>query len=363
MTIIGKGLAVATFAAIIGTTPAQASELYYRWEKGKTYRFQAKSDETIEMSGMGIGMKERFLSDSTFSIKITKVAPDGKANGELSIEAFSITKPDGQKLAGLEGLPPTALVSLVEIDRKGGFKFQEEVFLVVDEESGENFLVTAQAGPNSTRATANDGHHEVTLWASFDPKTGQLSAGSTVKELSKPKKKQKKIKVRQDKPQVELLPTQFLALLQLPEGPIGAGGGELAVAHPQVAANVEMSAQILEQSAERVRLRTRMKTTTKTQVPTGPADEEEEQEDEPEGMPEMPAMPQMPGMEGLPQLGGKAPQGGSVSTDLSLDGEATIDFLTAAGMLSKVEGTVRSQTGVAGMMSIKTDAKLLLTRN
>ncbi|MBI4820304.1 MAG: hypothetical protein HY791_28825 [Deltaproteobacteria bacterium] len=352
---------IGLFALLATARPARGAELFYKWEKGKTHRFQAKSKDVMTMSGMGVAMNARFTTDVTFALAINKVKKDGNAEATLTIETFSVKDDGGRSLASLDGLPPSALRSLVDIDRKGGFKFKEELYLLVDDEGG-NLLLSGHAGPTGASATARQGNEEVTVWATFDPKTGQLSGGATVKEVGK---KKKKIKVRQDKPTVDLLPKQFLELLRLPEGAI-SGGADVAVATPGVSSQTKITATLLEETKELVRLKTTFKSDTEATgaPPEGDedgSDDDESEEDAP-AMPGMPGMAGMPGMPGMPGMGGGAKAGAGTEMGIKIDGEATTEMNPAKGTLERVKGTIRTRTSAAGMMSIETSTELELQR-
>ena len=204
---------VTTLTLLVGST-ALATELNYNWQSGNTYRFQATSVDKVSMSGMGMTMEDTFTLNSTFAIHIENVQANGTAEGVIAVEAFKVTNKAGQVMGSLSGLPKNALRNLVEIDRKGNFKFQEIVYMVIDEQ-GDNMLVSAKVGPNGGSASAQMGDEKVTVHASFDPKTGKLSGGYSVEKVKKPAATKKKVKVKQDAPKVDLLPTKFLELLKL----------------------------------------------------------------------------------------------------------------------------------------------------
>ena len=215
-------LAIVTTLAFFTGSSALATELNYNWQSGNTYRFQATSVDNVSMSGMGMNMKDTFTLNSTFAIHIESVQANGTAEGVIAIEAFKVVNKSGRVMGSLSGLPKTALRNLVEIDRKGNFKFKEIVYMVIDEK-GDNMLVSAKVGPNGASGSAQMGDEKVTVHASFDPKTGKLSGGFSVEKVKKPAAKKKKVKVKQDAPKVDLLPTKFLELLKLPEGPVSPG--------------------------------------------------------------------------------------------------------------------------------------------
>ncbi|MBT6492484.1 MAG: hypothetical protein HOK97_22125, partial [Deltaproteobacteria bacterium] len=248
-----RQLLILTLTLFSGTT-ALATELNYDWKTGNTYRFQAKSVDNVSMSGMGMNMKDTFTLDSTFAIHIDSVQPNGTAEGVIAIEAFKVVNKSGRVMGSLSGLPKTALRNLVEIDRKGNFKFKEIVYMVIDEK-GDNMLVSAKVGPNGGSGSAQVGDEKVTVHASFDPKTGKLSGGYSIEKVKKTTSK-KKVKVKQDAPKVDLLPTKFLELLKLPDGSVSPGASF----------KMKMGATTIETSTPTVNAK---RATLKTSIETG----------------------------------------------------------------------------------------------
>jgi hypothetical protein len=342
---------------------AEAGELFYKWEKGKIYRFGAKSDETVKMSGMGINMAQRYFTESTFSLAIDRVKSNGVAEGTLSIESFLVKDENGRVMATIAGLPPSAVKNLIEVDKKGAFVFKEEVYLLVDEQGG-NLLVSASITPNSGSATAQHGNQEISVWASFDPKTGQLSGGSSVKEIAA-KKKQTKVKVTQDKPRVDLVPRTFMELLRLPDGPVAGGDAKMAMSHPNLSSTTKIAAQILESTKSLVKVRTTFTSANEANVPAGDEDAED-QEDDGAGAAGMPDLTGMPGMEGMNIPGMKpakgAKKGGAAQMGMNVTGDATIEMNPDKGTLDRLSGTIRTETSAGGMMSIDNETKLELVR-
>jgi hypothetical protein len=176
---------------------------------------------------------------------------------------------------------------------------------------------------------------------------------------------------------VDVLPAQFLALLELPEGPVASGGGAMALSNPNVASGTKITVQVLELTAERARLKTVV--ASDTQADTAPAEGDEDGPTEAsasaggdeDGMAAMgmgvPGMGAMPGMGGLPGMGGapgKKPSAGgapSMSMGLSLAGDFVTTFDVKAGMLSALEGALSTDTNAAGM-KMGTRSALKLTR-
>ena len=182
---------LSAFILLTFAQTAKAAELAYKWKAGSTVRFEAKSVDHIDMSAMGMGVKTKLTNTSTFALKVDRVRGDGTAEGALVIERFKVVDDKGRVVGALSDLPKGALKNLVEIDRKGNFKFKEIIYMVVTEK-GENLLVSAKVGPNGASGSAQAGGEKMTLHASFDPKTGQLSAGYSIEKVKQPAAKKKK---------------------------------------------------------------------------------------------------------------------------------------------------------------------------
>lgn len=358
--------ALLALVVLLGTaTPAAAAELAYTWKKGATYRFDAQSRDDVSMGGMGMDLKLAFVTRSRFALTVDAVAKNGTAQGKVVVESFEVKTAEGKPVAGLEGLPKDALFSLLEIDRKGRFKLKQRVWVVVDD-AGQNLLVSGSASPGSVSGTAQAGGEQVTLHASFDPKTGKLAAGYDVKRIAQ---KKKTISVTEDKPKVDVLPAQFLALLELPEGPVASGGGAMALANPNVASGTKVSVEVLELTAERARLKTVIASATQTTpAPAGegaPTEASASAGDEGEGDGEPAAAMGMgmavPGMGAMPGMGAPSGDAPAMTMGLKMDGDFVTDFDVKAGMLTGLEGTLSTDTNAAGM-KMGTRSALKLTR-
>ncbi len=358
-------------SAVLPMSEANAVELAYKWKKGQTVRFQVNSDDTMAMSAMGMAMNTAAVTDSRFTLAIDKVRADGTAEGTITIEAFKVVAKGGQVWASLDSVPKGALKNSVEIDRKGNFEFKEVVYLVVDEESGANLLVSGKGGAHGASATAQAGDEQVTLYAQFDPKTGQLSGGYTTKTVAE-KKRQKRVAVKQDKPKVELLPTQFLELLQLPEGDVASGGKFM---NKMGQLSIEVIAEEL--TADNAKLRTKVSSNVETkkvaaqaQAAAGGNDSDGDEDADTSGglgmagMGGIAGMGGLPGMGAMPGMGAPAQEGGDaqpMDMAMKINADFTVEFDVKKGMLKAVYGTVGSDTAAAGMMKLTTTSKLKLS--
>ena len=336
MTSLIRTLAFLSTTLCFGSS-ALATQLNYNWKSGQTYRFQTTSVDKISMSGMGMNMQDTFTLNSTFAIHIDNVQANGTAEGVIAVEAFKVTNKAGQVMGSLSGLPKNALRNLVEIDRKGNFKFKEIVYMVVDEK-GDNMLVSAKVGPNGGSASAQMGDEKVTVHASFDPKTGKLSGGYSVEKVKKPAANKKKVKVKKDAPKVDLLPTKFLELLKLPDGPVSPGASfNMTVGSTKIATSTPT---VTAKSA-----------TLKTQIETGTGAD---------GVGGMSGMGG--GMGGMSDMGGGMGGMGAGAPEMKLNGAFESVFEVAKGMLKTLQGTISSDMKMGGMLNMKTTTNLTLKR-
>ena len=214
--------------ALISTSTAFCTELSYQWKPLQTYLFQASAVDNInmEMSGMMAGgMNMEYHTSTKFSLFIESVDANGTGTGFLFLHEFAVVDKAGNTIASLSDIPKSAIVSDVTVDRKGKFTFMKEIYMVMTETS--NILVsasaTASAGPNgvSESGSAKVGDQELNVYAEFDPNTGTMKAGYSLKTVATTKVV--KVKVKADEPTIDILPYRFLELLALPEGQINAG--------------------------------------------------------------------------------------------------------------------------------------------
>lgn len=222
-----KGIIFLTIA-LISTSTAFCTELIYQWKPYETYLFEAKTVDNIdfEMTGMmGGAMKMEFHTQTKFSLFIESVDDNGTATGLLFLQEFTVVDMAGNIMASLNDIPKSAIVSDVTVDRKGKFTFMKEIYMVMTETS--NVLVSASAsassGSNGVSAsgTAKVGDQELNVYAEFDPKTGSMKSGYSLKTVATTKVV--KVKTNADDPIIDILPYKFLELLALPDGQVNVG--------------------------------------------------------------------------------------------------------------------------------------------
>lgn len=318
-----------------------AANVNYKWQAGKSYRFNAKAVDMVSMQAMGVNMKETFTTSTTFSVVVKSILANGSADATLYVEDFSIKNSKGQLVASLKDIPKNALSSLVEIDKKGRFNFKKIVYLLV-EESG-TLLVSGKATPTGASASAQMGDEKVSVHCEFNPKTGQLKAGYSVQKVKTPKKK---VAVKQDAQKVDIIPTQFLELLELPEEPVHAGSVfSFELGDFKIKSKVGSLAQGI----------AKVNTTVSTKITDKTADDGFGDDDMDDGMGGFPDM----GMGGMmPDMGmGAGGSGSGMSMSLKMDGSFNVVFDINKGMMKSLKGNMKTNMS-GGPMTIKGDSQV-----
>lgn len=228
-----KTLLFLVFLVFAQKTTAQ--QLAYQWKEGTIYRFSATQTDDISTSGsmsgtggmdMGAMMPSaaqgamlgampamKFITKSVFALKITTKMPDGSAKGTFYLESFNVVDNKKNIIASLNKLPKSSVEADFLVDDKGNFTFTEIPFLVLRE--GVSFLVEAKVKKGEMAVSAEVEDEKLTLMAEFNPKTGQLKAGYTLATIAKPKAK--KVEIKETDTTIDLIPTDFIDLLQLPQ--------------------------------------------------------------------------------------------------------------------------------------------------
>lgn len=359
-----------SLGALLGAPSADAAELRYAFKKGKTYTFDATSDDTISLDAMGIKQDTRFVTDTSFAIRVRKVSRDGTAQADIVVTRFSVKDDKGRKLASLKDLPKNALSNRVEIDAKGHFVFKQLVYLILDDKHGY-FLVSLDAEDRyGASATTSDGKQQLNVYARFDPKTGRVSAGYGDKTLRKPRRVSAQVEA--DAPKLDILPTQFLELLALPDGDLKQGQRVELVTGPS-----KVTLEVKKLTKKTAELTSTMRSDIDTEEPTktdtsvkakGPGGKAEMKLPGIGAMPGMPAgmgaLPGMPGA-GAPQAGAPGAQpapadAGAPAMKMTIDGAFDSTFSLQRGMLEKLGGTLKTATSHAGL-KMGTTSKLKMT--
>lgn len=198
---------------------ASSSELYYRWTVGSSYHFSATVVDNITTAVMGMNMKETIKTATDFVLYIDQVASNGYAMGTLYLVNFQVTDSRNQVLASLKDIPSSAIKSQVTVDRKGKFTFPKKVFLITTEKG--NVLAYGNASENLVQTGAQAGNIQVDAYAEFDPKTGALKTGYTVKEIKNTRKVA--VQTNEETQMVDIFPYDFLEMLVVPDGAVQSG--------------------------------------------------------------------------------------------------------------------------------------------
>ena len=202
-----------------GTTTTQAANLNYNWVAGSAHQFSATVTDKVSTSMMGINMNDQFVTTSDFVLGINSVAANGTANGTLYLINFKITDSRGGVLATINDIPKKFIQSEVTVDRKGHFTFLKKVYLITS--ATGNVLAYGNADGNSVQMGGQAGTMKVDAYAEFNPKTGALKTGYTVNEIKNTRKVD--VAVNEETDMIDVFPYDFLDLLALPDGAVGAG--------------------------------------------------------------------------------------------------------------------------------------------
>lgn len=207
---------ILSFTLAVMTMATFATELNYQWKTGASYHFTATVNDDISTSMMGMEMKEKFKTTTDFVLYINNVQSNGTANGILYLINYKIEDSKGTVYASLKDLPQKALKSDVSVDKKGNFTFVKKLYLITS--GSTNVLAYGNADENSVSVGGQAGNMKVDAYAEFDPKTGTLKAGYSVKEIKNTSAVE--VKVTEETDMIDVLPYDFLSLLALPEGNI-----------------------------------------------------------------------------------------------------------------------------------------------
>ena len=329
------------------------NSLSYKWQANSTYKFKAVQNDKIKMGGSGMmGMMAvagdmEFKTESVFTLKIDQVMPNGSARGSFYLLNFKATDNKGNTLASLANIPREAIEADFVVDKKGNFTFIEIPILLCRE--GATLLVETKIEKGEMAASVEADGERVTLFAEFNPKTGSLKAGYTAATIAKPKPKA--ITVKEDDETIDLLPTDFLDLLQLPEGPVASGKVMKVKMY-----DTEITEKIMDFTNNVATINYDIKSALNARKfekdakkMAGDNDDESKEESNAEMNMGMEGMG-MPGMEG-----NETPDMGQEVT-----GDITLTFDNEKGMFNKMSGDIVSKSNMMGM-EISQKSKVLMT--
>jgi hypothetical protein len=344
------------FCLLANYTFAQ-NTLAYKWQPNSTYKFKTIQNDKVKMGGGGMmGMMAmagdmEFKTESVFALKIDQVMTNGSATGSFYLLNFKATDNKGNVLASMANLPKEAIEADFQVDKKGNFTFTEIPILLCRE--GNTLLVETKVEKGEMAVSAEADGEKVTLFAEFNPKTGSLKAGYTAATIAKPKPKA--VTVKEDDETLDLLPTAFLDLLQLPEGPISTGKVLKVKMY-----DTEITEKIVDFTNNVATINYDIKSALNSRKfekdakkIAGDDDSEEKGEKEEGSMGEMNM-----GMEGMGMPGME--EGGTPDMGAETSGDITLTFDNGKGMFNKMSGDIISKTKMMGM-EVTQKSKVLMT--
>lgn len=197
-----------------------AEELNYNWKAGDALNYSATVTDNINLSMMGMNMKDKYTTTVDFVLLVNTVDENGTASGRLYLMTFNVKNSKGISVASLANLPKDAVESDVTVDKKGKFTFANKLCFITTPTTNVLALETTQNG-NSIGMNASGGSHAVNAYAEFDPKTGKLKAGYVPQKMKSTRKIN--IKENQESDKVFAIPYDFLQALMMPEGDVSVG--------------------------------------------------------------------------------------------------------------------------------------------
>jgi hypothetical protein len=326
------------------------SELAYNWVQGSAHQFSAVVLDNINTSMMGMNIQEQIKTTTDFVLLINNVAANGYASGTLYLTNFKITDSKNNVLASINDIPKSAIKSEVTVDRKGVFTFNKKVYLITTETG--NVLAYGSATDNSVSVGGQAGNMKVDAYAEFNPKTGALKTGYSVKEIKTTKKVD--VKMNEETQMVDVFPYDFLELLALPDGSV-AEGDKLSVKAGMYTMNVAVNS--IQNGI--VQLNTTMSTDKSADMFSGGAkgnaggstiDTEFDGKGNIKGMEGFEGMEDMEGMMDM-DLTNEDKSAIEMSKSMSPDMTCNINsnFNIGTGMFQNVSGTVNTTMNAMGM--------------
>lgn len=202
------------------STSLFADELNYNWKAGDALNYSATVTDNINMSMMGMNMKDKYTTTVDFVLLVNSVDENGTASGKLYLMTFNVKNSKGISVASLANLPKNAVQSDVTVDKKGKFTFANKLCFITTPTTNVLAIETTQ-NSNSVGMNASGGTHSVNAYAEFDPKTGKLKAGYIPQKMKSTRKIN--IKENQESDKVFAIPYDFLQALTMPEGDVAVG--------------------------------------------------------------------------------------------------------------------------------------------
>ncbi len=197
-----------------------ADELNYQWKAGDAINYSATITDNINMSMMGMQMKDKFTTTVDFVLLINSVDENGTANGRLYLMNFNVKNAKGIAVASLTNLPKDAVESDVTVDKKGKFTFANKLCFITTPTSNVLAIETNQ-NTQSPGMSGNINGRSVNAYAEFDPKTGKLKAGYSPLKMKNTRKIN--IKENQESDKLYAMPYDILQALSMPDGDVAVG--------------------------------------------------------------------------------------------------------------------------------------------
>lgn len=202
------------------STSLFADELNYNWKAGDALNYSATFTDNINMSMMGMNMKDKYTTTVDFVLLVNSVNENGTASGKLYLMTFNVKNSKGISVASLANLPKNAVQSDVTVDKKGKFTFANKLCFITTPTTNVLAIETTQ-NSNAVGMNASEGAHSVNAYAEFDPKTGKLKAGYVPQKIKSTRKIN--IKENQESDKVFAIPYDFLQALTMPDGDVTVG--------------------------------------------------------------------------------------------------------------------------------------------
>ena len=204
---------------MILTSNLFAEELNYNWKAGAAINYSATVTDNINLSMMGMNMKDKYTTTVDFVLLVNSVDENGTATGKLYLMTFNVKNSKGISVASLSNLPKDAVESEVTVDKKGKFTFANKLYFITTPTSNVLALESAQNG--STIPNGSGMAHSVNAFAEFDTKTGKLKPGYIPQKMKSTRKIN--IKENQESDKLFAIPYDFLQALTIPDGNVTVG--------------------------------------------------------------------------------------------------------------------------------------------
>lgn len=197
-----------------------AEELNYQWKAGDAINYSATITDNLNMSMMGMQMKDKYTTTVDFVLLVNSVDAEGTASGRLYLMNYSVKNAKGMSVASLTNLPKDYVESDVTVNKKGQFTFANKLIFITTPTSNVLAIETTQNSQIGSNG-GNAGPRSVNAYAEFDPKTGKLKPGYLPLKMKNTRKIN--IKENQESDKLYAMPYDILQALSMPEGDVSVG--------------------------------------------------------------------------------------------------------------------------------------------